>query len=72
MRRVGGGRSRVLPWEVWWSATVLPASRGDGMDHQTSAEAIVSAGSPRTKAEHEEPRVGDNVSRIDHEDRNRR
>lgn len=36
-----GGRSRVLPWEIRFSAGVLPRLRSFGMEMRKSAEAIV-------------------------------
>lgn len=46
VRRCGGyvgGRSRVLPWEIWSPAERLAGPRGVAMDGQKSAEAIVVA-----------------------------
>lgn len=58
MRRI---TSRVLPWEACWSVTVLPASRGDGMGYQTSAESIVSAGSSRHQGSNMKTETGANT-----------
>ena len=58
----------VIPGEVWWFASGLPSSRGDGKSHQKSAAAIVAS---RKRSEGPNVKHGSRTTDLDASQRSR-
>jgi hypothetical protein len=58
----------VIPGEVWWFAFGLPSSRGEGMNHQKSAAAILAS---RERSEGPNVKHGSRTADLDASQRSR-